>query len=87
MITTDQSTLCELKIYTDSPWEGTQDVDIISVMAILYDRNCPYQLMSKVMNEYETNDSALVFCGSREKCMIGSVMFSEAGIKSIVTEV
>ena len=77
----------ELKIYTDSPWEATLDVDIMNVLTVLYDRKCPYILMKKVLDEFESTDKALVFCGSFDQCYIGHKMFEEAKIKSKIQEV
>jgi hypothetical protein len=68
------------------PWEGIVDIEVIAVMAELYDHECPFSLMEKAMDEYVKQDKALIFCGSFEKCTRGAEMFARVGITAKVLE-
>lgn len=80
--TTEQ--IYELVISTDTPWEGVDDIEIITVMADIYKNDCPFSLMEKVMDEYIETDKALVFCGSFTECEDGRTRFEKANIKADV---
>lgn len=77
----------ELVAFAYSPDDCVDAVDIIAVMAILHDRNCPWPLIDKTLTEFERNDTALIYCGSYEKCNKGHLMFERAGIGSYVSEI
>jgi len=77
----------ELVISTSTPWEEVDEVEIISVMALLYDHNCPFSLMEMVMDEFVECDKALVFCGSLDKCQVGKQMFDAVNIDAVINEV
>ncbi len=80
-------TMYELKIRPEFPWEVVQDVEIIALMAELYDHQCPWELMEKVMDEYVKTDEALVFCGSLEVCQKGQKLLVGTGLVGEVSEV
>jgi len=79
--------LCELRIYTDTPWEATVDTDIMVPLDQVYDEKCSFDMMFKVLAEFEKNDEALVFVGSYEKCAQGVVYFTAHGIQTKILEV
>lgn len=79
--------LCELRIYTDTPWEAIVDTDIMVPLDQVYDENCSFDMMFKVCAEFEKNDEALVFVGSYEKCVAGAKFFAGHDIKTKILEV
>ena len=79
--------LYELVIFSPTPESEVNDFDIMGVMSELYESDCSFTLMEKVMDEFIENDRALVFVGSKEDCDRGKDMFEKCDICATVDAV